>query len=341
MPSRELSVLVWLVAGLAAAGVTTAAVWAPLLVYSVSLAAFGAAHVLSELRYVDRRFGRGIGAGRLAAIGVLLAGAVTARALGVFHILETELTVPAELAFVTALALAAADGASPRSAVAVALGIAIGAATLLAPFDTIIALALLHNLTPLAFLWEILSPRVRRLGMPIALVAFLGLPILVATGWPRLALGGVVSGLDPLGAGGVADHYRAYLPGALGGAANAIDLFSAAVVAQCAHYAAVILVLPALLARSDPRARGLLSWPQGWTFAGLVATLCAVSLYAFSRGFAEARALYSIAASVHAWIEIPLIVVALTRSHERGDQLPIHSPAATDAALPSTETTSA
>ncbi len=341
MAVREMSVAVWLAAGLAAAGMTFAAVAAPLLVYSLSLATFGGAHVLSELRYLDRRFGQGIRAGRLASILLLLAGAVTARALGVFHLLDTALTVPAELAFVTALALAAADGATPRAGLAVVLGVGIGTATLLAPFDTIITMALLHNLTPLAFLWEILPPRARRLGIPIALAAFLGLPLLVATGWPRLALGGAASGLDPLGAGSVVDHYRAYLPGALGGTASAIDLFSAAVVAQCAHYAAVILVLPVLLARSEPRARGLLPWPGGWTFAGLLAAVCTVSLYAFSRGFVEARGLYSIAASVHAWIEIPLVVMALTHGRSRGDQLPNHSPAAADAALPAAETISA
>jgi hypothetical protein len=50
--------------GMAAAVVlvTGTAVAAPLLAYSVTLASFGAAHVLSELRYVDLRFGRVLGA---------------------------------------------------------------------------------------------------------------------------------------------------------------------------------------------------------------------------------------------------------------------------------------
>jgi hypothetical protein len=58
--------------------VVIAAVAAPLLVYSLTLAMFGAAHVLSELRYVDRRFGRGLGLPYAAVMGALLAGAVAA-----------------------------------------------------------------------------------------------------------------------------------------------------------------------------------------------------------------------------------------------------------------------
>ena len=74
--------------------------------------------------------------------------------------------------------------------------------------------------------------------MTLALTAFVGLPILVATGLPRIALaavGLVVPSIDPLGAGPLGNHLYVYVPSQLQGAGSAIDLFSASVVAQCAH----------------------------------------------------------------------------------------------------------
>ena len=56
--------------------------------YSLTLATFGAAHVLAELRYVDRRFGRRLGIPYVATLAPLLAGAVAARAAGVFGLLD-------------------------------------------------------------------------------------------------------------------------------------------------------------------------------------------------------------------------------------------------------------
>src|SRR5262249_23621522 len=150
--------------------------------------------------------------------------------------------------------------------------------------------------------------------MLLALLVFVGLPILVATGLPRLALaaaGVVAPSIDPLGTGPLGDHLYIYVPIPLQDTRSAIDLFSASVVAQCAHYAAVIVVLPALLAAEDPKAAGILAWPRGRIFFAMVTLLSSIALYRFTLGFVSARALYGIAASVHAWIEIPLIIIAV------------------------------
>ena len=309
--------MLWLFSVIAAVGVVCLSVLAPLLVYSVSLASFGAAHVLSELRYVDRRFGRTLGERQIVLMALLLIAAAGFRALGVFHMLDARLAIVAELACVAALALSAARGRGLRSALAVSVAMLLAIATLVAPFDTVITLSLLHNLTPLAFLWELLPSHVRRQGMTLASAAFVALPLFVAAGIPRLALSALgldLPGLDPLGAGPVARHLYVYLPTPLLGSANAIDLFSGAVVAQCAHYAAVIAVLPALLARYAPDARGLVAWPRGATFFAGVAGVSVLLFIAFGYSFAGTRALYGIAASIHAWIEVPLIVLALSRS---------------------------
>lgn len=315
-----------------------AAVLAPLAAYSVTLAAFGAAHVLSELRYVDRRFGRALGLRRVAAMGAFLAGAVLARSVGVFGWAEPAFAAGAELTCVTALVLCGAIGGSvPRRSFAVLLALALGGASLASPFDTLIALSLLHNFTPLAFLWEI-APRERRPAvMGAAIATFIGLPLVVASGLPRRLLAGLVPHeLDPIGAGPLAEHIYVYVPRPLLAYDGAIDLFSAAVVAQCAHYAAVILVLPAILAIWQPGARGLAPWPRGLLFAALLVLASLAVFVPFLADFTGARALYGIAASVHAWIELPLIVIALTGA----GQARRTSPTAAEAPLTSSETAS-
>jgi hypothetical protein len=305
--------------------IVVAAVTAPLLVYSVTLATFGAAHVLAELRYVDRRFGRRLGIPYAATIAPLLAGAVAARAAGVFGFLDPQAAIMLELSFVTALALSAAKGGWRQQMLAVGIALALGVATLLSPFDAAISLSILHNLTPLAFLWEISQPRSRLRVMSLASIAFIGLPLLVATGLPRIALaaaGIAVPSADPLGAGPLVNHLYVYVPISLEGAGSAIDLFSASVVAQCAHYAAVIFVLPALLAIHDPASNGIVAWPRGGIFAAILIVLSSIVLSRFAAGFVSARALYGIAASLHAWVEIPLVIIAITRKSQANSTTP-------------------
>ena len=144
----------------------------------------------------------------------LLGGAVAARASGVFGLLGSSTAISLELSFVVALALSATQGGMLQRALAVGISGGLGAATLVSPFDTAISLSILHNLTPLVFLWEISKPGSRRRTMTLALIAFVGLPILVATGLPRIALataGFVAPSVDPLGAGPLGDHLYVYV----------------------------------------------------------------------------------------------------------------------------------
>jgi hypothetical protein len=84
----------------------------------------------------------------------------------------------------------------------------------------------------------------------------------------------------------------------------------------------MILVLPAILAATDPKARGLIAWPGGKAFLWLTLLISSVVVYRFAHGFVSARALYGIAASVHAWIEVPLIVIALTMKSHASSRIP-------------------
>lgn len=319
------------------AGFSLLAILAPLASYAVALAVFGLPHVLSELRYIDRRFGRRLDRGLLPTIAMLLATIVAIRAATVFRLLPPALGVPAELSGVALLALACVRGTGGRTRLALAVAGTIGGATLLAPYGTAVTFSILHNLTPLGFLWQ-LAPRRRRGGvMGPAVAALLALPLLVATGWPRETLAGLgLHGFtgDPLGAGPLADSFFVYVPPGLIASRHAIDLFTASVVAQGGHYLAVILVLPVLLGRLDPRARGVLAWPAGDAFAGLCAGAAILSLAVFLHGFGAARGFYGIAASLHAWLEIPVLILALTGAAQPASQ----SPSSSDPVLAISET---
>lgn len=313
------------------------AILAPLATYSVTLAAFGLPHVLSELRYLDRRFGRRIGRRFLLPIALLLPAIVAVRAGTVFHRIPAEWGFSAELFGVATLALACAGGTVAQKALALVVAGTLGGATALAPYGTAVTLAILHNLTPLGFLWQI-APRARR-GRVMAWAAggFLGLPLLVATGGPRAALDllrAPGAAIDPLHAGPLAATLFVYVPPQFLATPHAVDLFTASVVAQGAHYASVILLLPLLLGRLDPKARGLLAWPRGSWFALLCLAVGIIGLARFFAGFAEARALYGIVASVHAWLEIPVLILALAG----GAQLSSQSPTRNDPELAASET---
>lgn len=292
------------------------AVVEPLATYSVALAVFGLPHVLSELRYVDQRFGRRLDRRLLVPVLVVLPVIVATRAGVVFHLVPPNVGLPLELGGGALLALLACRGGSARrTGLALLVAAAMGGATALAPYPTAITVSILHNLTPLVFLWQVAAPAWRGRVMGWASGVFLGLPLLVATGWPREALQGALglgADLDPLGAGPLINTMFVYVPPGFLDARQAIDLFTASVVAQGAHYLAVILVLPVLLRRLDTGARGLVPWPPAGIFAVLCGAAALFSLVRFLGGFAEARALYGIAASLHVWIEIPLMIVALT-----------------------------
>lgn len=316
------------------------AIMAPLATYTVTLAAFGLPHVLSELRYIDRRFGRRIARHILLPVAVLLPFIVAMRACVVFHLVSPELDVPAELGGVTMLALACARGSFSQKAVALLVAGVLGGATALAPFTTAVSLAMLHNLTPLGFLWQIAPRANRRRLMAGAAFAFIGLPLLVATGWPHKALDALLGSLpifDPLHAGPLKAHLFVYVPSQFVATPQAIDFFTASVVAQGAHYASVIVILPLLLHRLDPRARGLVAWPSGIWFALLCIGAATLGLARSLDGFAQARALYGIVASIHAWIEIPVLIVALTG----GAQPSTQSPNKNDPELATSETSRA
>jgi hypothetical protein len=294
------------------------AAMAPLAAYTVALAFFGLPHVLSELRYVDRRFGRRLPPALLAQIAALLCVIVAARACVLFGAAPASVGAPVELGSGALLALLCArggcarGGGGARKAVALSVAGAIGGATMIAPFTTSVAVAILHNFTPLGFLWQIAPRGERPRVMAAAGFGLLLLPLLAAMGAAHWALGAGPSPFDPLGAGPLAEHLGVYVPRPFLDGPRAVDFFTASVIAQGAHYLGVIVILPWMLGRLDPGARGLVRWPRGVLFALFCAGVAGLALSGFFADFARARAYYGLFAAVHAWIEVPVLILALT-----------------------------
>jgi hypothetical protein len=294
-------------AAIACGAALIAAVALPLATYTLSIAAFGLAHVLSEMNYVRRRFAGRLGENLMPRFGLPIAVALLARIAGAWGVLPPPVTVPVELLAAAALALGAGIVMGRRRAAGTALGVLLAVGALVAPAHLLLLLALLHNLTPLGFVAEALEGPARRWMLTLLAIPFIALPLLIATGLPYAVLDGV-GWASPewrvLASGPLTLNLGVYVPHEFIDSDWALHAFSAAVFAQLAHYAAVILLLPRLAAGSASRPFRL-SVPAAIAAAGAVLALVFVLDYDL------ARRLYPLAALVHAWIEIPVLLLAL------------------------------
>lgn len=299
---------------LLASGVTAvlAALW-PLATYGLSLALFGLAHVLTELRYLDGRFGPRLGQRLRCSLGGLLLGVALLR-LGRIAGWVGAWGTPVELGLVVLLLLCAAPALAQASlgrqlvGVGATLGIAIGLQV--DPFACILLLAILHNWTPVGFAAEATTGAARRRALALSAVVFglvplglaLGLgPAMEALGW-RHADAAPLLRLGPL-----EGHLGAFLPEFWRQERWAEAVFGAVAYAQCMHYAAVLHVLPRL---QDGGEGWLARLPAGG-FRWGVAALSALFFAGFWWDFTEFRPVYGVFAAVHAWVEWPLLLMAL------------------------------
>jgi hypothetical protein len=289
------------------------AVVAPLLTYGLTLATLGLAHVIAELRYVDARFGPALGRTLRRALGLLLGGVVVLRLLGLANLLPRAVLGPLELALVAALAACALPrlwrrGGGPL-VVGVAAIVALAFAAAASPSHALLLLAVLHNLTPVGFVLERAPPHARSRALALCALLFVAVPLALVLWGPRAPL------IDAtLGSLGPLEHnLGAFLPPALRASEWAVPCFSAAVYLQCLHYVAVLHVLPRFDGPEtwSPR-EAVLRWPRPLALALVTALASAPLLVAFALSFADARGAYGVAAAVHAWLEVPLLLIALS-----------------------------
>lgn len=315
--------------GLGAALLATAL---PLLTYTVSLAAFGLAHVLSELRYVDERFGPRLGRTVRWQMGGMLALVVGGRGATLGGLVGAETWRPIELGLVAALALTSLPrlrAARPAAALlALGAAAALVAGAVWAPIATLLVLAVAHNLTPVGFLAERLRGAERR-RLLLGCAGLVAGAALIATGWPvrwleHVGLWRPALSLLP-GAGTLDQHLGQYVPRAWHAWPVAVPLFSAAVYLQCLHYGAVLHLLPRL-GGGGAAAETVVNWPARAVFLGVIAAAGLLLFGGFVVSFTDARAVYSLAAAVHAWIEIPILLVALAPAETSPADAPAAAP---------------
>ncbi|MCE9523637.1 MAG: hypothetical protein K8S25_14555, partial [Alphaproteobacteria bacterium] len=275
------------------------------------ISAFGLAHVLYELRYCDERFGARTPAAALWIIGGLLAVIALARIGNGTHLIPAGVFVPIELSCGAALALTAAYFMRENRVLGAGLGFAFGLGAAFAPLETFLIWAWVHNLTPMGFVAEIMEGEERRRWLLLLSVPFFVLPALVATGvFHHLAA--LVFANDALWTASMFGAGDSPLLSFLPRGSSNLTLFSAAVVAQSMHYVAVIVLLPRLLAAKNgvPRAT-IVPWPSWPVFAGGVAAMATLGFGIYAVSYTDARAAYAVAAGIHAWVEVPILLLAL------------------------------
>lgn len=299
---------------------------APLVVYATTLALLGFAHVVVELRYVRDRFAGRLERRLVVAWLVLLGLIVASRVTALLRVALPFDRGVAELALLAALLLVTALGAPHgRRLAALALSAPLGTALWMAPPAAALALlAFAHNLTPLGFLAERLRGRAAAPALLVAAVAFLVVPLLLLAGagdflLERLALPRSDGAF--LAIGEVDDHFTAFLPPAWLAEEFAPRLFTAAVYLQCAHYFAVLHVLPRLQATTGATERDATAVPASrpasvapWRRRAIVAAALltgAALLLLFHRSFPDGRRIYGVAAALHAYLEWPLLLAVV------------------------------
>jgi hypothetical protein len=277
------------------------------------ISAFGLPHVLYELRYCDERFGARTPMPALWIIGALLLVIAAARIGNGAHLIPAGVFVPLELSFGAVLAFTAAWFMRENRVLGAAVGLVLALGAAFAPVPTFLIWAWLHNLTPMAFVAEITQGEERRRWLLMLSVPFFVLPALVATGVFHQAAALMFSN-EALWAASMFGAGDKPLLSFLPQGSTDLTLFSAAVVAQSMHYVAVIVMLPQLLADKQGeggRAPTIVPWPSWPVFAGAVAGISALAFGIYAVSYTDARAAYSVAAAIHSWVEVPILLLAL------------------------------
>ena len=315
-PERIESLLLPLSVWTGVAALTIVAVcFAPLATYVLMVAAFGLPHVLSELRYCDERFSARSSLPPLLIVGALVGVIAALRIAGTAGALYSSTATLIELSLGAVLALVAALFMRRWKIAGLAVALAFAVGVTYAPIPTFLVWAWLHNLTPLGFIAEATRGEERRRLLLTLSIFFLVLPALVATGifhQAAFALIGFDAANGPSAFGAGTRPLGSFLaPDAT--LETAIPLFSAAVVAQSMHYVAVILFLPRLLVTRAGIAQPppLAPWPRWSWFAWGVAGIAAAGFVVYAVDYTTARSAYSVAAAIHAWIELPVFLLAL------------------------------
>jgi hypothetical protein len=283
---------------MAAVAALAIALRAPIALTLAGFVLFGALHNLLELRYVLGRFA-GLLSGRFLAV---LLGLITAIALAR---LVSGRYAEILLGY-TVLIVAGAWALRGRwLALGIVMAVLVGAAALSLTYPThhFVVLTHLHNLVPLAFIWE--WARDSRLIRAVSAVWVLVIPagLLIGLGDGLMRLDGPVRfspAASPLFDGQMAARFLAVFA-----------------FLQSMHYVVWVWLLPryapAATVQFERRMPALKGW-RIWAIGGFAAAMLGLILWA---DYGTGRGIYASLAGYHAYLEFP-VLLAMLMSFRKG-----------------------
>jgi hypothetical protein len=291
--------LMWGIAIVAISAVS--AIVFPLTTYAATLATFGIAHVAIELRYIHSRFARKLDRQTTIYLVQLLLAIGTLRYGSICGFIPSNIAQLLELGCGLGLVFIATHYLWIRDwkqgTIGIVVGCLLGIGIVRDPIATLVIFAIVHNLTPVGFMLErqgFKSPRT--IWICGAVFGLLPLLILLYQLAPLLDLSLEIN-----------DTYlHAFIAPSWQKSAIAYPLFSAVAFLQCMHYAVVI----GLFSQWTPDRTNSLMSDRTKYFYLLLSGISILLFIAFQHAFVLTRASYGVVASIHAWIEIPLLLIA-------------------------------
>jgi hypothetical protein len=312
----------------------------PLVTYALSLALFGLMHVISELSYMHQRFAHVYQNQKLVGIGIRWTSLIYMHLICILILrwfqIQQWFSLPKSTwfkmeLFIVILMISTIFWLMRKSNRLYQISFGIGLVILSAlihqyPIEMVLFFSIFHNFTPIFFLWEYrkksfdsLTNQQRQifsLYQYSILFAFLIIPILIIQFQPFLWFyHHSLSSLKPwlLHTKSIEYHLSVFTLKSWDSAENhynVISIFSAVVFCQLLHYAVVIHLLPFLQTWTTPQ------FSLNRKLKSLLLILAILGFLFFQIDFFKARQYYGLAASFHAWIELPLFLSLLLKFQE-------------------------
>jgi len=254
----------------------------PLTSYVLSLSLFGLPHIYCELKYINDRFSDRFNQQfKIMVLSILCIICINSL-IALIHPDSFYL----EISLCLILMLVVLSYCYAPSLVCLSFLLLLIVGIILNPILVLFTMAFLHNLTPWGFLKELRANT-------HSIIVFIVFPILVFMLSALFALD--FNFYSPTNASNYLSHY---IPRQLQEIDWLKSLFASAVYLQLIHYDATIRVLPTFMQN-----RLKLNWTLLVLFAGV--------FIAFMMNFTFSRAYYSIFATFHAWLEVPILLIML------------------------------
>ncbi|AFY95758.1 hypothetical protein [Chamaesiphon minutus] len=277
----------------------------PLTTYAVTLATFGIAHVAIELRYIDSQFHDRLDSKIEIQLVSLLLSIAILRCCGIFRTIEPSIAHLLELGCGLGLVLIVTHqlwmNDWKRGLIGIMVACLLGVGIVRDPIVTSVIFAIVHNLTPIGFILQRQELKSKRtLWLCGLLFGLIPLLILLYQFFPLVHL--------PVETNSI--YLSAFIAPAWQQLSIAYPLFSAVAFLQCLHYAVVIGLFSGW---TPTQTDSFISWLAPKYFYLSVGMVSVIFLIAFGHSFVLTRAFYGVVASIHAWLEIPLLIMLTSR----------------------------